>query len=1411
MSQNNQQPEYIFEVSWEVCNKVGGIHTVVSTKALTLVKKFENNLILIGPDVLKDTQNPEFTEDKFLFRSWREEAHSKGLKFRIGRWNIAGNPVAILVDFTPLFTEKDDIFAKLYHRYGLDSLTGQWDYVEPTLFGYAAGRLIESFCDFHLSSSEKIIAQFHEWMTGTGILYLKEYFPQAATIFTTHATATGRSIAGNGLPLYSKLPEYNGDNIARNYNIIAKHSLEKIAAKESDCFTTVSQITSDECTQLLEKQPEVLTINGFEDSFVPGSDFDQKRKQAREKLFSVAAAITGTRPSEDSLLICTSGRYEYRNKGIDLFIKALEKVDKANEAKKEIIAFIMVPAGNTGHREDLLHRMDQQSSTPPGDIYTHYIAHPEQDPAIQEVRRAGLDNTSDRKVKIIFAPVYLNGADGIFNMQYYDVLIGFDLTIFPSYYEPWGYTPLESAAFHIPTITTSLAGFGRWAEANFQDNPGAYVIHRTDENHEEVVVKIADYINQFTTLDIKTIELKRQKAFDISRKALWSNLIKNYYSAFAIALSKISGRNHLISERAVIKGPSRPRLSSGYSNKPVWKKLLVQSEIPVGLDKLKELSNNIWWSWSHEANDLFGMINVELWEESDHNPVSMMSMLSFNDLQNLLSNQEFQNKLDTVYKKFTAYMKKKSDKKISIAYFCMEYGLASVIKLYSGGLGILAGDYLKEASDAGYNMTGIGLLYRYGYFRQGLSLRGDQLAHYKPQRFSYLPILPVRDTDGNWLKITLSLPGRTLYAKVWRINVGKVPLYLLDTDIEDNSEDDKLITSQLYGGDWENRLKQELLLGIGGIRLLEALGIKSDVYHCNEGHAAFAGLERLRKYIQDEKLSFNEAVEVVRSSSVFTTHTPVPAGHDSFTEDLIRTYTSYYADIFRISWEKLMGLGRVDENNHLEKFSMSNLAARLSQEVNGVSEIHGKVSREMFNPMWEGYGNDELHVSSVTNGVHYPTWTSREFQALYLKTFGAEFITDQSNSEHWKKIMDVEDKTIWNIHTAHKKTLVDFVKIKVREDLTGRHENPKMVLSSITPINDRALTIGFARRFATYKRAQLLFRNPERLAGILNNKERPVQFFFAGKAHPQDKAGQDLIRGIVEMSYRPEFLGKVIFLENYEMELASKLVQGVDVWLNTPTRPLEASGTSGIKAVMNGVLNLSVLDGWWAEGFREDAGWALPEKRTYDNDDFQNELDAETIYRILENEVIPEYFERNESDVPEKWVARMKSTIANIAPKFTMKRMIDEYESKFYNKLSARHAKLRENNYEAAKKLSSWKKRISVGWDSIEIKGMDVHDTFNKPLPVGEPFTARIELDLKEISPKDIGIEIVFAQKKGEHEIIRIIETNQLKMVKSDNRIVTFECSIPTKRAGVFEYGFRIFPVNPDLPHRQDFGLIKWI
>ena len=849
------------------------------------------------------------------------------------------------------------------------------------------------------------------------------------------------------------------------------------------------------------------------------------------------------------------------------------------------------------------------------------------------------------------------------------------------------------------------------------------------------------------------------------------------------------------------------KIKADYANAPQWKEVNVKSTLPSELKCLDELAHNMWWAWNYEARNMWKSLDSDLYEEVGHNPVMLLDRLSYERKEAIVKDKAIMESVKQVYKKFRDYMDVEPDAtRPSVAYFCMEYGINQVVKIYSGGLGMLAGDYMKEASDSNVNMCGVGFLYRYGYFKQTLSMDGQQIAKYDAQNFNSLPVERVLDENGQPMVVDVPYMNYQVHAYVWAMNVGRIKLYLLDTDNDMNSEFDRPITHALYGGDNENRLKQEILLGIGGMLTLKKLGIKKEIYHCNEGHAALCNLQRLIDYIK-EGLSFNEALELVRASSLYTVHTPVPAGHDYFDESLFGKYMGGYPQMLGITWDEFIGMGRINPEDHSERFCMSTFACNTCQEVNGVSKLHGWVSQRMFAPIWKGYYPEESHVGYVTNGVHFPTWTATEWRKVYAKYFDKNYIYDQSNESLWHAIYNVPDAEIWETRMALKKKLVNYIREKFAATWLKNQGDPSRVVALLDSITPNALYIGFCRRFATYKRDHLLFTDLERLSKIVNNPERPVKFIFSGKAHPADGAGQGLIKKIFEISQRPEFLGKIIFLEDYDMQLARRLVSGVDIWMNTPTRPLEASGTSGEKAEMNGVVNLSVLDGWWVEGYREGAGWALKQERTYQNQGYQDQLDAATIYSLLENEILPLYYNRNEQGFSEGWIKTIKNSIATIAPHYTMKRQLDDYYDKFYSKEAANFKKLAANNNRLAKELAAWKETVAERWDAIRVVSKD--DSALSAAETGKEYTLRYVIDEQGLNDA-VGLELVSIKtdKNGEEHIF---SKREFKMVGREGNNYTFEATFEPDVAGAFKSCVRMYPKNENLVHREDFCYVKWL
>ena len=1405
------QPDFLFEVSWEVCNKVGGIYTVVATKALHLSAQMGRRHIFVGPDVwMHRADNPDFLEDPTLYRSWRAQAQAEGLRFRVGRWNIPGRPLAILVDYKQHLPAADEILGELWTDWGVDSISGNWDYKESAVFGYVAGKVIESFWNYNLKGGEKVVAQFHEWQTGAGVLYLKKSRIPVASAFTTHATMMGRCLAGNNLPLYSGMDHYNGDEMAARYNVKAIYSLEKTSAVHADVFTTVSDITAAECARFL-RPVDVVTPNGFDNSFTPATDaeYGKLHDEARERLVQVAAAMSGEEVPADALFVCIGGRYEYRNKGIDVFIDALDSLRRSAYEGRSIQAFIMIPSGHHGPDRRVQARLAGEGGEAPCQTQvSHYLQHAEYDTITHRLREVGLTNAAGDRVKVYFIPCYLNGDDGIFNLPYYTLLCGMDLALFPSYYEPWGYTPLEAVAFRVPTLTTTLAGFGKWVLSHYKgEHPGIAVVERDDDNYQQVVEGVVKRLREMAGLDKKDRKKYRENARKVAQIALWEHQIVYYREAYSLALHKV--QEHAASYKTK-KDKTMQYFKTDVTN-PSWRSILVTRHLPEKLSPLEKLSKNLWWCWNENAKDLFRSIDPEVWHKSSHNPLVVLDTVSIKRFQQLSEDAEFLSRMEKVLEEFEGYMAAKNKRKDpSIAYFCMEYGLDTSLKIYSGGLGILAGDYLKETSDMNVNLVAVGLLYRYGYFNQVLSAQGYQVANYDAQDFTRIPAVPVMDKDGNWVTTSVAFPGRNITARLWKVEVGRTDLYLMDADYEANIQEDREVTYHLYGGSWENRLKQELLLGVGGIRALRKLGLDPQVYHCNEGHAAFIGLERLREYIEKDNLDFSEALEVVRASSLFTTHTPVPAGHDAFEEGMLRQYIGHYPQRLKVDWETLMSLGKDNPLDVHEKFSMSNLAANISQNVNGVSMLHGKVSQDIFSHMYPGYLPEELFVSYVTNGVHYPTWCAPEWKPVHAQAFGPEFATHHYDKRCFEGIYEIYDGDVWKVKKALKTKLIDFVRERLQDKTCSNHYSPAELVTILDNLRDDVLTIGFARRFATYKRATLLFRDLDRLDKIVNNPTHPVQFLFAGKAHPADKAGQDLIKHIVDISKDPRFIGKIVFIPGYDITLAKRMVQGVDVWMNNPTRPQEASGTSGEKAAMNGTMHFSVLDGWWVEGYKEGAGWALPIEQAYEDNNFQNELDAATIYQILENDIVPAYYNVDRTTGrSNEWVGYIKNTIARVACNFTTNRMLTDYMNQYYVPQAQKAGEVKADDFAQARELAQWKSHVRREWENVVQKGRSQAAT-TYDISQSKPYHAELELQLGSLSPEEVGVEVIFAQADA-HGKLHIVDVQEGKVCEFKDGIARYSVDVVPEKTGAYQVGARVFAKHPLLPHRQAFECVKWL
>jgi len=842
--------------------------------------------------------------------------------------------------------------------------------------------------------------------------------------------------------------------------------------------------------------------------------------------------------------------------------------------------------------------------------------------------------------------------------------------------------------------------------------------------------------------------------------------------------------------------------------------------LPKPLEPLREIIYNVYWSWNQDAIRLFRRMDRKLWEDSHHNPVVLLGKISQERLEELAKDDGFISHMNRIYVQLNVYLQEltwyqknvNSNDKPYIAYFSAEFGLSDCLQIYSGGLGVLSGDHLKSASDLGIPLIAIGLCYKEGYFQQYLTADGWQQEKYELTDFYNEPMILITDEEKNALKIELKFPGRNVYFQIWRIDVGRVPLYLLDTNLPENSEEDRKITRTLYGGNTETRIQQEVLLGIGGIRALTALGIHPIVCHMNEGHSAFMSLEKIRLLIEEKGLSFSEAKEIGFYSNVFTTHTPVPAGIDVFPNDLVEKYFGhYYRNVLRISDVDFYKLGTIIKDRQPSNFNMAHLAMNMSGFVNGVSRLHGKVYKKMWVAGFKDIPFDEIPIDYVTNGIHIRSHLSNDMHELLYRYLGDKFLQNPTDSEDWERVDEIPDEELWRTHERRRERLVAFARQRLRKQIVSRGGSKGDIEQAKEVLNANALTIGFARRFATYKRGNLIIRDLDRLSNILSNKDFPVQIIIAGKAHPRDEEGKRIIQELVAVAKEDHLRKKIVFLENYDMNIARYMVEGCDIWLNNPRRPLEASGTSGMKVIANGGLNFSVLDGWWDEGYNADWGWKIGSGEEYDNLEYQDEVESRLIYETLEKEIIPTFFNRGEDKLPRKWIAMMKASMKNLGPVYNTTRMVSEYSHKFYFKANEKWKYLMADEMKNAKEFTVWKEKLNRSWNKIKIHNIQ-KDALSKEIAVGHKYLVSAEVELGDLAPKDVEVQIYFGKVDDQNKPYAnsYVSMNCVQQIEGDNTHL-YKGEIPCSSTGNFGFTIRILPKHPILINPFELGLIKWV
>ena len=1397
----------LFEVSWEVCNKVGGLHTVVVSKAPTLVERLGDGYVLVGPWLLGEGNADRVLERDAAFDPFAEECRALGVPVRVGRWRTHGRPRTVLVEFSGLLPRKDELLGALWDRHGVDSLYGQWEYVEPVLFGHAAGMVVEHWWrQFVAGRAGGTVVQFHEWLSGSGLLYLRERLPAVGTVSTTHATVLGRALASTGTHPKEALGARAPEQAAAELNVRARHSLEGTVVRAADVFTTVSPLTADEAALFHSRTADRILPNGIDFGVLDAELGGVSRRQAEERLRFVASRFL----AEDlagAAVLCSAGRYEFRNKGLDLLIDALGEVNR--RPGRQVVAYLFVPAGNSG----VLHELAERLATPllsdasPLGISTHTLFDAEHDAIAQCCAAAGLTNARGSRVKIVHVPVYVTAADPVMGLSYEAAAQGADLAVFPSFYEAWGYTPQETLALGVPTVTTDCAGFGLWArERGLGPADGVHVLRRSGRTFDEARGDLAALVDGVASVP-PSADL-RERCRDAVRTTEWSGLVGEYEKAFDAAREVASAR--LASSAPAAPPVARPLLvrAPAQAVRPHLHALVVPSTLPRELEPLVRLSRNWRWTWDLATLSLFRDLSPETWERCRGNPVRLLREAPPDALAARARDEDFRERASGAAARLDNYLADRPrsatglSREHPVAYFSAEFGLHECLPIYSGGLGVLAGDHVRSASDLRLPLVAVGILYRRGYMRQRLEAGVQQVAlddELDPRQHA---LSLVADGEGRPIEVVLQLPGTTVVLRAWRADVGRVPLYLLDADLDANRPEDRGITHHLYGGDLEMRIRQELVLGRGGMRLLERIGIEPSVVHMNEGHAAFVALERMAALVRDRGLTFEEARELVRSTTVFTTHTPVPAGHDHFDEDLLRRYFSDVETWLGIPWARFVELGVSLEAP--DRFNMTALALRFASFVNGVSRRHGEVSRHLAAAFVPQLLPEEMPIQSVTNGVHLAAWTSGAIAGLLARDAGAA-VTGEDFARGAERL---DDRALWEARQRARRTLLHRVADHVRSTFELRGDSPALCERIVAGLDEDALLVGFARRFATYKRADLLLREPARLRALLSASKGPVRLLVAGKAHPRDMAARELLARVAAVARTPEFAGRLILLEDYDMGLARTLVQGVDVWLNTPRAPLEASGTSGMKAAANGALNVSIADGWWPEAFDGANGWTIGGAGPARSDAVQDELDAESLHHLLEDEIVPLWFDRDADGIPREWLRRVRHSLATIPPVFDTHRMVSEYRERAYVPLAARRRELVADGHLALRAATAETERVRRGMQAVRI--VEATLVGAEVVEAGDPLGVHAAVDLGPLRDEDVQVEFVATRRAADPaaapgELVAVELTREPRESHEPAGAPRrFRGSWIVPAPGAWSYGLRVRPRRPGGPSLHD-------
>lgn len=1244
--------QYLFEISTEVCRAQSGLAMALAGKAVQALAAFGDGYVLIGRD---GSRVDGFIETSSPF--WEAAApHLKAARFecRFGRWNVQGSPQVLLV--RPIYEgiDTEDLLYHYWKEFQVDSYEGSPEYVENVVFSTVAGMVIELVSRYCFKDHDQAAVHAHEWKTAATLLYLKKRCPNLATIFTSHGTALGREALYAEPHLLKSLDTVNFDEKALQYGVRPQHSLEKVIAAQADSVTAVSESTAMESYHILGRYPDAVIPNGLNlAGFVPPTAATRAAK--RKQLLDICSAMLNESLSPGIQIWLTSGNPHLENKGLNIIVRALNQLDTVIRTQPDTPDVTMLFLLRRHDPDDYFVHPQKQAES-----YKHMIN--------SLCQRFNLKQAASR-VRVLCSDELLNSVTNAFGMTYQDILTATDLTMFPSYYQPWGYPVLESLLYGVPTITTDLAGVGQWIDSlEIRMGHAVHVLRRAGVPDDEAVQRLATYLLSF----LKLSEPEKRRIWEDARTLInlsdWALHFPAYRAVYVQSMGKAYERFVFLRQTDPVSSPAL----AGTEDRTRYLifTFFVDFLLPARLNGLKDMAYNLWWSWNEEGRQLFQSINPVLWESGGHNPVKLLRSLPYAQFEKMVQDDIFMDRYRLAEKKFHRYMNEKPVQGGAyVAYFSMEYGIHESLPIYSGGLGVLAGDHLKEASDQNVPLVAVGLFFKSGYFVQEINRHGDQVEHFPVYDWKQLPLKILMDDNGEAAKVKIELPGRDLRARIFVAMVGRTPLYLLDADVPENHPEDRSLTEKLYNANTRVRVIQEMLLGIGGVRLLkDILGIVPAVYHMNEGHSAFLVLERIRRQLQQGQ-SFEEACRFVTSNTVFTTHTPVPAGNEIFSWGVLRELCATYFAHLGVSFDRFLELGASREVP--DGFSMTLFALRLSKIANAVSKLHRDVAYEMWAPFFKE-SNRPFDITYVTNGVHVPSWMGPSIRTLAVRP-------DQRSTEGGGTppvmtpgtLEKTDDSLLWAKHSEQKKALIHFLQSAIKAYYVRIGLGGNVLRDTLQKLDAGDLFLGFARRFAEYKRATLIFQDVPRLKSILCHPQKPVMLIFAGKAHPADMSAKRLIKRIMELIHSNVFEGRLILLENYSIAAARFLVQGTDGWLNMPVFRHEACGTSGMKAAINGSLNISIPDGWWYEAPYQEMGWMVPPSESLDRTDpaAANSEEVNRLLQILENEVAPMYYNRDKSGLSPEWIKKMKASIDIGVRQFGAQRMIHDYVENIYWKV----------------------------------------------------------------------------------------------------------------------------------------------